>query len=223
MLIELAIGDNNLIQEINSNDIIVGLDNDNAINGNAGDDILVGGIGNDIINGGDGNDIITGGSGIDTLTGGNGKDKFLFSDDPFSNGTPTPTASGISVLNQPDVITDYQIGTDKLAFNKFEFDLDKINFQKGISSQLAGDSNVLVLLDPFTNAGEAAKAIADNQAIATDDGLFVYFNSTLGFSRIVFSEDLSDGGAISILGNLTNLVDSSNQADFSSQDFQLFG
>ncbi|ARV61421.1 hypothetical protein BZZ01_24840 [Nostocales cyanobacterium HT-58-2] len=201
--------------------IVAGGDGDDTLNGGDGDDILYGGYGNDTINGGYGNDIVSGGPGVDTLTGGPGRDTFLFSDDPFSGGTPTPANNGISVLNQPDVLTDFQFGEDKLQFDSQKFGIRTLTFQQGNSAQLFGDHNLLVLLDPFPNAAAAAKAIADNDAITAKNGLFVYFNLNLGFSRVVYSQDLSNGGSISVLGNLTNQTDVANQALFSAQNFDL--
>jgi serralysin len=201
--------------------ILVGGDGNDTINGGDGDDILYGGDGNDTINGGYGNDIISGGPGVDTLTGGPGRDTFLFSDNPFSGGTPTAANNGIPVLNQPDVLTDFQFGDDRLEFNRQKFGIDALSFQKGKSSELFGNSNLLVLLDPFPNAAAAAKAIADNNAITAKQGVFVYFNLNLGFSRVVYSQDLSNGGAISVVGNLTNQTNVANQGLFSAQNFQL--
>ncbi|QIR36474.1 hypothetical protein HCG51_06715 [Tolypothrix sp. PCC 7910] len=209
------------INGTDGDDILAGFGGNDIINGLAGDDIIDGSDGNDRINGGSGNDILTGGLGIDTLTGGEGKDSFLFSDSPFSGGSTALAPNGILVLNQPDILIDYQIGEDKLEFQKSQLDIDVFNFQKGSSSNLAGNSNVLVLLDPFPNAAAAAKAIADNNAITSDRGLFVYFNTSLGFARVVYSQDLSDGGAISVLANLTNQTDPANLAQFSSGNFAL--
>lgn len=225
----------------NSNNILIGTPNDDFIDGRAGNDLLYGnegndtlngrygrdnlygGDGNDILKGGNGNDFLDGGPGVDTLTGGSGKDTFSFLDSVFPGGLPRTSApNGISVLNQPDILTDYQIGKDKLVFETGQLGLDfgeGVNFQKGVSSQLSSNSNLLVLLDPFPNAAAAAKAIADNNAITTDRGLFVYFNTTLGFSRTVFSNDLSDGDSISVLANLTNQTNVASQAKFSAQDF----
>jgi serralysin len=211
-------------------DSIFGSQGDDILAGNAGNDTLRGGRGNDILNGEDGNDLVrggsgddflTGGAGIDTLTGGRGQDTFFFSDSPFPGGIPSPGANGIGVLNQPDILTDFRIGEDKLLFDGGQLGLESegLNFQKGISSQLSGNYNLLILEDGFANAGAAAKAIADNNEITSDRGVFVYFNTTLGISRVVFSNDLSDGGAISVLANLTNQTNLANQANFSAEDF----
>jgi serralysin len=201
--------------------IQVGTDGNDTLNGTAGPDILVGLKGNDVLNGGYGRDILAGGEGVDTLTGGYGKDIFFFADNPFSGGTPTPAANGIQALNKPDIIKDYQIGEDKLVFNHQQLGVNQLNFEKGVSSQLSGSNNLLVLQDAFPNAAAAAKAIADNNAITADAGLFVYFNTTLGISRVVFSQDLGDGGPISVLANLDNLKDPAGQANFSAKDFAL--
>jgi Ca2+-binding RTX toxin-like protein len=201
--------------------IQIGTDGNDILNGTDRKDILFGGKGDDTLNGGGGKDILAGDVGVDTLTGGKGKDAFVFTDNPFSGGEPAPAANGIKVLNKPDIITDYQIGEDKLVFRSGELGVENLNFQKGVSSQLSGQSNLLVLQDAFPNAAAAAKAIADNNAVTSDAGLFVYFNSTLGISRVVFSQDLSDGGPISVLANLTNQTNPANQANFSAKDFVL--
>jgi Ca2+-binding RTX toxin-like protein len=197
---------------------------------------FTGGDGNDILdaratstrvvaNGGEGNDILIGGTGTivgangavtgDNLTGGAGKDTFQFSTDPFAGGTPGQN------LNRPDVITDYEIGQDVLAFDKQQTGINVINFQKGNSAQLSGNNNVLVLTDGFANAGQAAAAIRDNNNITSGKGLFVYFNTTLGFSRVVYSQDLANGGNFSVQGNLINQTNINNQANFSTADFTL--
>jgi RTX calcium-binding nonapeptide repeat (4 copies) len=180
-----------------------------------------GGAGDDIIKGGGNNDFLAGNVGVDTLTGGAGKDSFAFIDDPFSGGQPAlNAATGINVLNNPDKITDFIIGEDNLVFAKGKLGIDQFNFQQAKSGDLAGNSNLLVLLNPFANAAEAAKAVADS-GIESDEGVFVYFNKTLGFSRVVFSQDLGDGGAISVLGNLQNLTDPGVQGQFSANNFLL--
>ncbi|KYC37652.1 hypothetical protein WA1_40030 [Scytonema hofmannii PCC 7110] len=191
--------------------VIAGGDGNDALVGDYGDDVIYGGNGDDTIDGGYGNDVLSGGRGADTLTGGEGKDTFLFSDYPFYDGTPTQT----------DVLTDFRFAEDKVSFNKQQFGVDKLTFQAGNSSQLYGDSNLLVLLDPFPNAAAAAKAIADNNAITATKGFFVYFNLNLGFSRVVYSQDLNQGGSISVLGNLVNQTDITNQALFTAQNFDL--
>jgi len=71
---------------------------------------------------------------------------------------------------------------------------------------------------PFANAAAEAIAIANNDALTAAEGLFVY-NTILGIPRFVHSQDLSDGGAISVLANLTNQTNPANLANFTTQDF----
>lgn len=175
-------------------------------------------------NGGEGNDVLTGGTGKivvsptstlgDTLTGGAGQDKFQFLVDPFSGGTPGQN------LNQPDVVTDFEFSTDQFVFSKQQFGINQFNFQKGQAGNLQ-DGNLLILEGQFANAGAAAKAIADNNAIQAGKGIFVYHNSTLGISRAVFSQNLGNGGPFSVQANLTNLTAAAQQANFTAADFAL--
>jgi Ca2+-binding RTX toxin-like protein len=193
-----------------------------------------GGVGNDSLDarasstrveavGGEGDDILTGGTGKivtpnatlgDTLTGGAGKDKFQFFVDPFSGGTPGQN------LNQPDVVTDFEFSTDQFVFSRQQFGINQFNFQKGQVGDLK-DGNLLILEGRFANAGEAARAIAANDAVKADRGIFVYYNSTLNISRAVFSQNLGSGGPFSVQANMTNLTDAALQANFTSADFAL--
>ncbi|NEQ25598.1 MAG: calcium-binding protein [Microcoleus sp. SIO2G3] len=207
--------------------------NNLSLLGTAGIDTLTGGAGNDSIEGLDGNDILTGnagndrlvgGAGNDNLTGNAGRDQFVYSGNPFANGTPAPAgATGINVLNQPDIINDYTIGEDQFVLDAEDLELGAINFQKGASGQLA-NGNVIVLTDGFAAAGAAARAIANNNAVTADEGVFVYFNTTLNLTRVVYSENLGDGGNISVLANLNNQAGAAglaNVANFTAADFAL--
>jgi Ca2+-binding RTX toxin-like protein len=200
----------------------IGTPGDDTLLGGNGNDLLSGGAGNDVLKGGNGDDFLSGGPGKDTLTGGSGKDVFNFANEDLLNSGPrTKAANGIGVVNNPDIITDYEIGKDSLSFTigNLGFPGQGVKFQKGVSSQLSGDSNAIVLQDPFPNAAAAAKAIADNNKLTGGEGIFVYFNSTLGISRVVHSNDLANGGNIDVLANLTNQTNPANQANFSAKDF----
>ncbi|NJO43559.1 MAG: calcium-binding protein [Cyanobacteria bacterium CRU_2_1] len=195
-----------------------------------------GGEGNDILDGrntsthlvaigGNGDDTLIGGTGTvnvapntvlgDTLTGGTGKDSFQFFSDPFAGGV-----AGQNVV-RPDVITDYELGIDQIVLGKAASGINALSFQKGNSGQLSGNSNLVVLTDGFQAAGQAAAAIANNPNFNGGRGVFVYFNTNLGFSRVVLSEDLGNNGRFTVLGNLTNLTNVANQANFSAADFNV--
>ena len=83
----------------------------NTINGGGGSDQIRGGAFADTINGGDGDDKIIGANGADILTGGLGADTFRFQ-----------AASQSGVGSAADTITDFTIGTDKLAFVSIDTD-----------------------------------------------------------------------------------------------------
>ncbi|HSV72020.1 MAG TPA: calcium-binding protein [Methylibium sp.] len=83
-------------------DQIFGLGGNDSLSGGGGNDSIDGGDANDTLVGGDGNDTLIGGAGYDTLTGGAGADVFVI------NGP------GPSLYYQDDVVTDFQLGTDRL-------------------------------------------------------------------------------------------------------------
>jgi serralysin len=205
-------------------DTLSGDEGDDQLDGGNGNDFLDGGIGTDTLVGGNGLDQLVGGDGIDTLTGGVGADKFIYKGDLFVNGATAPAGqTGIQILNTPDIITDYTIGEDQFVLDRLDLGIDNIVFQKGQSGQIA-DGNVIVLTDGFAAAGAAARAIANNATVQSDEGVFVYFNTTLGLSRVVYSKDLSGGGDISVLANLDNQRGQSgltNLANFTEADFAL--
>ena len=212
---------NDILDGGNNNDTLFGeVGNDTLLGGN-GDDTLDGGVGTDVLLGGNGNDTLVGGDGVDTMTGGAGRDRFVYTGNVFAGGTPTLVpAPNIRVLNQPDLIQDYTIGEDQIGLDGQALGLSSLTFQKGASAQLA-DGNLIVLTNPFPAAGAAARAIANNPAIKAKEGVFAYFNTTLGLTRIVYSKDLAEGGDISVLANLTSQRVAANMANFSANDFSL--
>jgi serralysin len=202
---------------------LIGTSGDDSLTGGDGRDVLLGGDGKDVLTGGGGSDLLAGGAGVDTLTGGTGRDFFAFAESPFAAGTPTTAPNGIQVLNQPDVITDYEAGGDRLVFSRALLGVNDFKFTSGNNLDSFGaDANLIVLTDfSAANAASAAQGLANNASVTADAGLFVYFNSTLGFARVVYSQDLSDGGPISVLANLTNVNNVSDLANFSARDFLL--
>lgn len=207
------------------NDTLMGDQGVDSLFGGIGDDVLLGGTENDTLVGGAGNDQLVGGDGVDSLTGGAGQDLFVVDGNVFANGTPAPAGTtGINVLNQPDVIADYTIGEDKFAFEKASLNIKEFVFQQGQTAQITGNANAIVLLTSFAAAGAAARAIANNNNITAKEGVFLYFNTTLGLNRLVYSQDLANGGNISVLANLNNQrgdAGIASLARFSAADFTL--
>jgi Ca2+-binding RTX toxin-like protein len=209
-----------------------------TFNGNDGNDsldgsgtstplIADGGAGIDTLTGGSGSDTLTGGilgdDAVDVLTGGGGSDRFLFAGQPFT-GTAVTAANGIQVFGKADDLQDYEIGIDKFALDGSDLGITQLNFQKGSSADLSGNVNAIVLTTPFAAAAVAAKAIADNPNVTSAQGVFVYFNTNLQKSRLVYSENLGAGGKISVLGNLNNQLGATGIANlnsFTANDFSL--
>ncbi|MBW4662249.1 MAG: hypothetical protein KME15_26650 [Drouetiella hepatica Uher 2000/2452] len=207
-----------------NSDVLFGDAGANQLSGGSGDDSIDGRVGNDTLTGGNGNDFLVGGSGNDNMTGGSGRDQFVYRGNVFANGTPAPAGTtGINALNQPDIITDFTIAEDQFTLDGADLGIGAINFQKAAASQLA-NGNVIVLTDGFAAAGGAARAIANNNAVTADAGVFAYFNTTLGLTRLVYSRDLGDGGDISVLANLDNqrgAAGLTNIASFAATNFNI--
>lgn len=179
-----------------------------------------GGAGDDVIRGSRFDDVLLGSEGVDNLTGGEGRDRFTFVDNPFANGTPTTAANGINVLNRPDILTDFSVKDDTFGLSGRDLNLKELRFAENKSNNL-DNGNVLNLTDGFANAAAAAKAIADNNAVTEKEGVFLYFNTTLGITRLVHSTNLAEGGDISVLANLTSQKSLSDQTNFDANNFVL--
>lgn len=216
---------NDVLMGANGRDTLVGGDGNDQLFGGTGDSLLVGGTGDDVLLGGIGNNTLIGGDGVDTLTGGTGIAQFVYEGNVFANGVATPAGiTGINVLNRPDIIKDFTVGEDKFVLDQKDLGLKDLTFQKGSSAAIAGDGNLIVLTNAFPAAGAAARAIANNNNITSQAGAFVYFNSTLGLTRLVYSQDLGNGGNVSVLANLDNqrgAAGLANVANFTASDFAL--
>jgi len=206
-----------------------GNDGNDSLDGSGSSTPLIadGGAGIDTLTGGSGSDTLTGGilgdDAVDILTGGGGGDHFLFAGQPFT-GTAVTAANGIQVFGKADDLQDYEIGIDKFALDGSDLGITQLNFQKGGSADLSGNVNAIVLTTPFAAAAVAAKAIADNPNVTSAQGVFVYFNTNLQKSRLVYSENLGAGGKISVLGNLNNQLGATGIANlnsFTANDFSL--
>ena len=115
---------NDIINGDNGNDTLFGGSGDDKVSGGLGNDLIIGGKGKDELTGGNGNDLIAGGNGDDllrgdkgndVLEGGTGKDTFVFR---------LGSDIGSGVINNNDVVADFQLGVDILDFvspNKFTF------------------------------------------------------------------------------------------------------
>ena len=185
-----------------------GGDESSFLFGRGGADLLDGGNGDDFLEGGSGNDILSAGAGENTgrtddvLTGGQGADTFVFTRDDLGQ-SPNISIGGITGSNTPDQIEDFSPDDDVIAIVARDFGITgKVDYLTGKVGNLDGDGNVVVLQDSFKNGFEAAAELRDNQNFTGDEGFFVYFNENLGFNRLVYSEDLDDGGAITVIANL---------------------
>lgn len=102
-------------------DVLIGDHLDNGLDGGSGDDWLFGKDGNDRLSGGVGLDIIKGGAGHDTIIGGAGHDTLT------GNGEgSSPFDSDLFVISPAsghDVITDFQVGADKIGLTNFSWEL----------------------------------------------------------------------------------------------------
>ncbi|NJR64986.1 MAG: calcium-binding protein [Leptolyngbyaceae cyanobacterium CRU_2_3] len=208
------------------NDLLDGEAGDDRVNGGAGNDVLNGGLGADTLNGGAGTDGLSGGAGVDNLTGGAGRDQFVYEGNVFANGTPAPAGTtGLNALNQPDIITDFTIAEDQFVLDAAGMGIGALGFQKGAAANIA-NGNVIVLTNGFAAAGAAARAIANNANVTARQGVFLYFNTTLQITRLVYSRDLGNGGDISVLANLANQSGATglaNIANFTLANFNLVG
>lgn len=112
---------------------------DDRLSGGGGDDRLIGGEGRDTLIGGGGHDTLYGGPGDDRMTGGAGRDTFIFTQPGFGN----------------DVVTDFQLGVDRLDIADLGVALAHLNVRQagsaaiveidGSSIRLAGVSAAALL------------------------------------------------------------------------------
>ncbi len=105
-----------LIEGRAGNDLIIGVASADLLSGGADNDNIFGQLGNDILNGGSGDDTLNGGEGNDTLSGGPGKD--FLEGGPDGDAFALPNATGITNIDQADVILAYQVGFDTILLTE---------------------------------------------------------------------------------------------------------
>ncbi|WP_147108969.1 calcium-binding protein [Tateyamaria sp. syn59] len=120
---------NDTLERDAGDDTLHGGDDDDLIFGGSGADRLTGGVGNDILDGGAGNDVLRGGAGSDIIFGGGGNDVIYGGTDDLDAGDILSGGAGADVFHcaifdtnasdDPDVILDFETGTDVLVFEGF--------------------------------------------------------------------------------------------------------
>lgn len=136
----------------------------------------------------------------------------LFNTPPFA-GTTALDTPGRQIIGNEIFVPDFDFATDAFAFDTTAFGVDSLSFQNSPAADLPPSGvNVVIVRDtdsdndpstPFL-AGTAAGLIAA-QIDTPTPGFFIYHNSNLSMSRLVYSTDLSDVTAdLKVLARLTN-------------------
>jgi Ca2+-binding RTX toxin-like protein len=223
-------GDDSLVvSDVTSTDIALvvfngGDGNDTLDAANGGVSVEAnGGAGDDTLTGGSADDFLSGGLGTNLLTGGAGSDRFAFGAD---GRDATDTITDYSITEDQHVLVGAELGIDELLFQKVDLGVEIIKAAKvELIEEVAvtpNNSNALILQGrTFANAGAAAQAIANNNQITAEEGVFVYFNENLGFARLVYSENLGAGGNIDVLANMESITDVADIAGFTADNFVL--
>ncbi|HYZ63070.1 MAG TPA: PEP-CTERM sorting domain-containing protein [Acetobacteraceae bacterium] len=161
---------------------------------------------------------------------------FNFDTSPFA-GTTALQTPGRQIIGNELFIPKINLATDVFAVDHAVFGIasDKVSFANSLASNLVSGANVIVLQDldagggskasgNFQAAGTAANLIA-NSGKESGPGLFVYFNSALNVSRLVFDTDLgSTTSDLKVLARFTGEVGQAGISDlpkFTSSNFDL--
>ncbi len=179
--------------------VIFGDDVDNTLIGTAADDVLFGERGNDTIDGQAGSDQIATNLGNDIVV---------------YNAT--------QLGSDADQLSDWNVNRDQFLLNAADFGvIGGVSFINAEAVDLpAAGVNVIVLQDtdddndPATvfNARSAARLIGA-QVEEAGPGFFIYWNSSLGVNRLVFTPDLSDGEAAFTVLSAINTVTGQDAID----------
>lgn len=129
-------------------DTLSGGSGDDTLMGGHWKDVLYGGDGEDVLNGENGNDTIEGGAGKDIVTGENGKDVFVFRSGDLID-VDDLSGTWAEKDAQLDVVTDFEIGNDKLDFSDFS-GVDSLADLGATSKTIDGNQYFYVIV-PATN------------------------------------------------------------------------
>ena len=175
-----------------------------------GDLRIAGSTGNDVIQGGSEADIIYGLGGADTLTGNDGADQFRFAE----------------YSSDPDTITDFIKGTDKVGLNEFNFDnttatqagatlstADYVENRAGITSIGNADDKKVIELQTSLNSDQIANDIG-----AEVDAFILVHNTTTGKAELWYDDNWGDTGRDHI-ATYDDVVDLVGVQEFSNIDF----
>jgi hypothetical protein len=161
---------------------------------------------------------------------------FNFDTDPFAGTTALQTA-GRQIIGNEQFIPAIDLMNDVFAVNAGVFGITAptVSFANSEASGLTGGQNVIVLED--LDAGGGRKAAGNMQAAGTaanliansgkesGPGLFVYFNSALNVSRLVFDTDLgSTTSDLKVLARFTGEIGQAGIDDlpnFTARNFAL--
>lgn len=97
-------------------DRVYGQQGDDRLDGGRGDDRLYGSTGDDLLLGRAGSDLLNGGAGTDRMAGGGGADTFEFNDGDLMDWDNLG-GSWAARNAQLDLITDFRVGSDVIAFD----------------------------------------------------------------------------------------------------------
>ncbi|HLO47473.1 MAG TPA: calcium-binding protein [Kamptonema sp.] len=182
------------------NDILIGgvqtatTDGNDTLDAGDGDDQLFGGFGDDVLIGGNGSDQIYGGPGADNMAGGNGNDTFYY----FNTG------EGGTIAGSIDGISDFLIGSDKIAISKAGFGLQGFSVGGGVFRPL--DPELVVLqTSPATGTNVEANSPATGFLVYEAQSGNLYFDT--------------NGGSV---GGLVPLVNLNGRPNISESDIVLF-
>ncbi|MCA2656050.1 MAG: M10 family metallopeptidase C-terminal domain-containing protein [Microcystis sp. M061S2] len=180
----------------NQSDTITGDLQANILSGNAGNDTINGGLGgNDILTGGFGNDTLNGGSGIDTLTGNADADIFVFQ-------------VGQSTISNPDRITDFAFGTDRIGLSFLPSSFTRANNSTAttttaLATQVFTDANGLSANNQPLLANSAALVQVTSIPIAGTYLLINDSNPSLSLTDDLLVNITGSSGTLPGFGNIT--------------------